>query len=350
MRILFLNNSFCGGAERMTLLYAKILAQNGFDCRIGIWNIKNVGFQIKPFMPEGVPYDIINSPQKLLNFNIARYIWKHKPDIVFSSLPFTVKAILKMKKFHLLKAKTVVRECNMPSRQKDIVRKIATNYYRFADAIIAQTNEMAEEISQVYHINPSKIHTIYNPTDKKLIENAIKEQAGLDKKYINYVGVGRVARQKDFMTMCKAFNIVHQDNPMTRLYIIGNYSDDKVKKELDVFIYENHLDDAVVFAGFQDNPYKYLNEADVFLLSSVKEGLPNVMLDAMFLRKPVVVTKSIPFIAQTVKDGINGFAVEVGDYKDFAIKMKKATNMVVQQDTIDINLSESHIVQLFSTI
>lgn len=350
MKVLLLNNSFCGGAERMTLLYAKILANNGFDCRIGMWNIKKVGFQLKPFMPEGVPYDIINSPQKLLTFNIARYIFKHKPDVVFSSLPFTVKAIMMMKKYHILKAKTVIRECNMPSRQKKIVRDIASKYYKYADAIIAQTKEMGEEIVQVYGINPQKVHTIYNPTDKQLIDKAIKESAGLEKKYINYIGVGRVARQKDFMTMVKAFNIVHQDNPMTRLYIVGNYADDSVKRELDEYIANNNLIENVIFTGFQDNPYKYINEADVFLLSSVKEGLPNVMLDAMYLKKSVVVTRSIPFISQAVNEGVNGFTVEVGDYRGFADKMMEAAKLNVNEIFTDINDSERQIVDLFISI
>ena len=87
------------------------------------------------------------------------------------------------------------------------------------------------------------------------------------------------------------------------------------------------VDDKVCFMGFQSNPYKYLHNADCFVLSSEYEGLPNVMLEALYLGKPIVATESIPFVSKTLGDGKYGICVPVGDAHLFAQAMSKAVTI-----------------------
>lgn len=350
MKILFATNSECGGAERITLLYSKILKEKGFHSHLAVWFNKFYGFQLKPFIPEDLECELIKCPHKLLMIRLLISLWKFRPDVVFSSLSATSVGFIKLKKMGLIKAKVVVRECNMPSRHRPQILQNARKYYHDADVVIGQTEEMRKEIIQYYGLKPEMVKTVYNPIDRNLILEKLKENAGLDQQFVNYVAVGRVVPQKDFKTMLLAFAQVCKQQPKSRLYIIGNYKNDSVKKELENIIQDNNIGDRVFFEGLQDNPFKYVNEADAFLLSSTYEGLPNAMLEAMFIGKPVVVTTSIPFISQVVKEGVNGFLVPVGDYDSFAKRMMDAPTLKIEQKFVDIMNTDNELAKLFSSL
>ena len=110
------------------------------------------------------------------------------------------------------------------------------------------------------------------------------------------------------------------------------------------------ISEFVKFVGFQANPYKYLKYADVFVLSSIYEGLPNVMLEAMYLGKPVAVTACIPYISQVVRPGVNGYLAPVGDSNALAKAMTEAKDIKGLSQYGDINDSEKLIVKTFKKL
>jgi len=221
---------------------------------------------------------------------------------------------------------------------------------RYADLLIAQTAEMKRKMTAFYHVNSRKITVIHNPLDIPLIQQKIRETFHYPSaECTHYVAVARVAPQKDYITMIKAFGIVIEQDPRSRLEIIGNVRwDPAYKARVDRVIAGLGIGEYVTFHGFQPNPYKYINAADVFLLSSVYEGLPNVMLEAMYLGKPIVATRSIPYISQVVKDGVNGYTVPVGSHKEFAEAMMRARDLRIYDKFVDINNSGEQVVNLFN--
>ncbi len=338
--------------ERMTLLYAKILQQVGFNCHLLIVQNTSEIFDLKSFIPSSLSYDLIQCRYRYLYYNVIRYILHRKPNCVFSSTPFLVPALV-FSKMLIPRLKVVFRDCNMPTTHPKIQSYPVKFTLRYADAIIAQTKEMRQEMATFYHVDISRITVISNPLDKQLIQNKIQEKYQyLSPECTHYVTVARLAPQKDYITMVKAFAIVWKQDKASRLEIIGNthgyYRD--YTTQLYKLIEELGIGKYITFHGFQKNPYKYMDAADVFVLSSIYEGMPNVMLEAMYLGKPVVVTRSIPYISQVVHDGVNGYTVPVGDCEKLADAMIKARTLSVKENFVDINLSEKQITDLFREV
>lgn len=349
-KVLLLNHTQCGGAERMVILYAKILMQAGFDCEMIFVQSKRFNDPtILKFLPENLPFKVIKPLHgRLVKYVLGIHLLRHPAEYVFaSSTGFSVD-LIKIQKLFNLKFKTIIRLPNMPAAHSNKLNALAKEYLPLCNSLIAQTQEMKEEMISYYGVTGEKVTVINNPIDKTLILERTKESYEMDRDYINYIAIGQVIPRKDILTLLKAFNEVLRQNHKCRLYILGKCSDATYKEILDQYIVGNNLSDFVFFEGFQTNPFKYLNSADIFVLSSIDEGLPNVMLEAIYLGKPVVCTKSVPYIEQTLSSGIYGFAVPVGDHIALAEGMIKAKTIKNENKYTDINHSEEKIVEIFS--
>ena len=348
--ILFITHSTCGGVERMTLLYAKILKQAGYDCRLLISQKPSDDFELKPFIPDDLPYELIRCRYRNLFYRIPLYLLRTKPRCVFYSFPLLIPSLI-LSKLVLPGMKVVFRDCNMPSKHRKYQSYPAKYILRHADALIAQTEEMKQEMAPFYHVHPERITVINNPIDKFLIQKSIREKYRYDATdCVHYIAVGRICPQKDYRTLIKAFALVLEKEPKSHLDIIGVDWDMAYRKSLDALIMQLDIGRSVTFHGFQENPFKYMEAADVFVLSSVHEGLPNVMLEAMYLGKPVVVTRSIPYIAQVVHDSVNGYAVSVDGCKELAEAMIKARRLEIKEKYMDVNSNEKRIIDLFTEV
>lgn len=348
--ILFITHSECGGAERMTLLYAKTLQRRGYKCHLLVIRKRGMTFSLEPFIPNELPYDVLQSGRIGLPFRLIRNIMRFRPDYLFDSLPIMAMALSRMIYKRLFpKSKIVFRECNTPFAHTHIQSVLTRFSLRKADAVISQTEEMKREMERFYALPPERITVINNPVDASLIREYIKETYRFSESdYTHYIAVARIVPQKDYLTLLKAFAIVKKEYPKCRLHILGDYlRDRKYKQALDDTIRELGLVGDVVFEGFQSNPYKYIKAADVFVLSSIYEGLPNVMQEAMFIGKPVVATRCIPYISHVINDGINGYTVPTEDPAAFAAAMLRASSLHIRKK-VAIPDNEKHIAEIAS--
>lgn len=353
-KILIVTGAEAGGAERICVQYAKILYAAHYHVElllpIGSEGSEEDKFSLKPFIPEYIPVHTFRCRYRALFFKLLLFFLRNKYDIVFSSL-FPISSLVALVNACLNKPFTFVfRDCNMPSYHYKWGIWLSRLSFTKADFFVAQTEEMRKQMIDVYHLPPEKVVTINNPIDKELIDKCIKEDfAAMENTVTNYIAVGRIAPQKDTLTLIRAFHIVVKQQPASHLYLIGE-GKETYKKEVVNLIEECHLQDLVTFVGFQTNPYKYIQNADVFVLSSIYEGLPNAMIEAMYIGKPVVVTRSIPYIAQVVHEGQNGYTTIVGDYYDFAEKMIKAKDLKALPVGVDVSGSEEKIISLFNAL
>lgn len=350
-KITFLASTSAGGAERMTVLYAKILRDYGYQCSIVMVKWGNSPVLLSKFIPLDIPSSLIDISHcgQIGSLRIAFRMWMEHSDIIFCSQPGNTKRLLRLKQIGLIHQKIVFRDFLMPHNQINRPGDNGVDIFSKADAIIAQTEEIKQEMVTYYHLQPSAITVINNPLDKKLIHDCIREEFPFDHDYTNYIAINRVEPQKDMETMLQAFALVLKKNPMCRLYICGS-ENIAYKEKLILLIQKLQITDKVFFEGPQANPFKYLYYADVFCLSSLYEGLPNGMLEAMYLGKPVVVTRSIPYITQVVKEGKHGYTVEVSNSEAFAEAMIKATTIHITEKFVNIVRSEEHIKDLFDNI
>lgn len=123
---------------------------------------------------------------------------------------------------------------------------------------------------------------IYNPClkikPKKITFNFFK------KNELKIINIGRLTDQKDHITLLKSFKELIKIRP-AKLLIIGN---GKEKEKINNFIIQNNLNNFVKLMNFKKNAIDYLNVSDVFVLSSRYEGLPNVLIECLYLKKYII--------------------------------------------------------------
>lgn len=352
-RISIITSADGGGAERMSLLYGKILERAGYNISLVVIKFPENDFLLSSFIPKHWKTIVIDKRFRYHFFYLVKSIRFYNPDIAFCSMADCSLFLLLAKALRLINCQCVIRSCNMPSSFRKSIFFFSKLLFRFSDLIIAQTEEMRLEIIHSYYLKSNNLITINNPIDKDLIDELINNASSpFSAKYVNYVAVGRVEPQKDYVTLLKAFSIVVKKQPLSQLYIVGRIKNSAYKSKLDYLIDKYRLRDNVVFEGFQPNPYRYMKDANVFCLSSIYEGLPNVMLEAMYLGKPIVATSCIPFIPQVIKNGVNGYCCDIGDYQSLANKMLRAKDIFIDKNNIEFALSdtESLIINSFNQL
>ena len=176
--------------------------------------------------------------------------------------------------------------------------------------------------------NRSAIRTIYNPVvDEKLREMAAE---ALDHPWFQpgapsvVLGVGRLILQKDFATLLRAFAILNARR-RARLVILG---EGRLRPALESLARELGVEDHVALPGFAENPYRYMSRAAVFALSSIYEGLPGVLIQALACGCPVVSTDCPGGSAEILHGGQVGRLVPMQDAEALA-------------DALDNTLAES---------
>jgi len=182
---------------------------------------------------------------------------------------------------------------------------------RFVDKFIVVSETLQEILVKHHGIEPEKVITIYNGIELDQYEP--NDEAGKRIRDELHVGpdeflvgtVGRLVYQKGFEFLLKAVPNVLQCFPKTKFVLVG---DGPLKFKLQTLANELGIFENCVFAGFRDDIRDVLSSFDVFVLSSVLEGHPIAILEAMAMAKPIVTT-DINGIREQIKNGDTGILV-----------------------------------------
>lgn len=218
-------------------------------------------------------------------------------------------------------ATVAVRESNTPSvatrdpshRTGEISPLAKRIVYPRADAVVAVSNDAADDIAQWLGLDRESVTTIYNPTYTFDLLDRAKEPVDhpwlADESVPVITSVGRFSDQKDFETLVRAFALVLEQRSV-RLLLVG---DGDNKENLESLCSELGISDSVDFVGYKSNPHKYVSRADVFVLSSRYEGLPNALVEAVGVGTPSIATDCPSGPREVLLDGDGGLLVPVGD-------------------------------------
>lgn len=347
-KVIFFIPSGCGGAERQAIVISKCLSDDEFDVSYHIFGPIN---QLEKFLPIDREWTFHKEPKFTHNLisNMRKVIKAEKPDVVYGAgMPVNWRLIIASR---FLKCKVILRNENYLYTQSLSQKLRLALTYPFADYIIAQTDEMRDGLIKGLHLSKNAVHTVANAIDKEYIQKSISKQNPFDaSQNVYFVAVGRFHYVKGFDMLVKAFKIVKDAINKAKLYIVGDYQmDNLVYQAIMVYLQENNLKDFVVCTGFQTNPYVYMKNADCFVLSSRNEGLPNVMIEALYLGTPVAAMKCIPVIERIVAEGKTGFLADKDNVDELAEAMIKACKLGRIKTTYNLH-TEEKFVEIFKNV
>lgn len=195
------------------------------------------------------------------------------------------------------------------------------NAYRRNHLVIANSSGVRDDVLRLTGLAPEAVHVIPNTTIPPRVDRLAAEP--VDHPWFGdptrplVLGVGRLVRAKDFHTLIRATAIVRRECDC-RLVILGEGNQREALMET---ARAEGLADAFDLPGFVPNVYPYMARATLFVLSSVWEGLPNVLIEAMAVGLPVVATDCPSGPREILADGRYGPLVPVGDVFELAHQM-----------------------------
>jgi len=183
----------------------------------------------------------------------------------------------------------------------------------FADKIIVNSIEFKKEFKKKFSINTK---CILNPLDKKEIlkKSKIKVKKIFSKNKLKLITVGRLVDQKNHISILKALNKI-KGKVDFELIIIGKGN---LKNVLVEYINRNNLEKYIKILNFKKNPYPYIKQAEIFLLSSKFEGLPNVLLESQVLKKYIISCDCPTGPKEILLDGKAGDLFKINDHNNLA--------------------------------
>lgn len=284
----------CGGQERFISRLTYILEKD-YDIKLLVYDNRIIGY----------PYNC-----EMINLNCHS-----KNKNIFSRIYWIIKKIIKLRRckkeyspyacisfgmsVNLYNVLSKVKGCKnilsirgygtvaeMKSKKGFIFSKL----YKKANNIICVSKNIAMELEKILG-SKSKISILYNAYDVNEIENNSQE-ALIEKEKAMFspntvISVGTYRYEKGYWHLLKAFAQVRNNIGDAKLIIVGPKVSNYFEKTLGL-VKKLHLEDSVTLMGFNRNPYKYIRNSKVYVLSSISEGFPNALVEAMACGVPVI--------------------------------------------------------------
>lgn len=317
-----------GGTQRVMVHLADGFIKKGFT--VDAVAVKASGPFLKMLPVEA---NLIDLGAKRALFAIPaliRYLRKSHPDMILSGLTHINIAAIIARSLSGIKSRLIVSERNNLTQKKihsakfwdRFLYEIITFFYPYADAIVAVSQDVADDLVRTAKLKTKKITTIYNPIP-------VDEVRASSKKEINHpwfsnhtnpviLAVGRFHKQKDYPTLINAFNLL-RSNKTARLIILG---EGKERPAIESMIHASPYSDDICLMGNIENPYPYMAKTDVFVLPSAWEGFGMVLVEALACGATIVSTDCHSGPSEILENGKYGRLVPVGDSQSMADAIK----------------------------
>lgn len=321
--ILFILPVFSGGgAERVVLNIVTELCKRKHS--IGIIVFDNTG-PLLQLLPDNVHIYNLGTLRLRRSFvPLIKKLRKLNPKVIFSTLGYVNVTLLAIRLFLPSKIKIWIREANLPSisLKNNSYPKLMPLLYRIlyarADKVICTSKIMKDEFLLDFKIPKSSIEILPNPVNIKMIHELSEPVERFDKGGVCYIAAGRLTFQKGFDRLLDWFSELNDKK--STLVILGNGS---LKNELILKTRLLNIQKNIKFVEFCDNPWKWYAGADIFLLPSRWEGMPNSVLESLACGTPVIATSESGGIKDIVSQVENADMITVVNSNQFANTMNK---------------------------
>jgi len=318
--LIFIPSIENAGVEKNLYLITNYLAKNNitikiltalnnkrkfFDKRIKIISLKNKNITIKSRL------------LKTLITILLFFKYCRNKDIVILSFQSNIIAIILA---FIFKKKIIVRSNTSPDKyvKNYFYKNIFKFFFNLADEIIVNSYEFKKRFRKFFSVTPN---VVYNPFVGKKAKK-INFTFFNDKKYLKIINVARLTDQKDHLTLLHAVKKLNKFKKCKLLIIGQGYKENILKK----YILENKLQKTIKLIGYKENPESYIKISDVFVLSSIYEGLPNVLIESLYLKKYIISSDCPTGPKEILNNGQYGELFKVGDHNQLFKLLKNFNN------------------------
>ena len=300
-----ISNYLCVKFDDITVITSSILLKNKLNKKIKI---------ISPNS------NIFNSFGRRLKFLISIYYLIKEILKNRNSTVFCFQGILYCTIFcKLFSTKIIIRSNSSPSGwSKNIIKKhLYKIIYGWSDTIIVNSLDFKRELKKKFNLSSI---CIYNPLNKKEILKNSKEDVKISffqKNSFNLINVARFSEQKDHECLIKAIGLL-KNKYKIKLLLLGS---GPTQYKIQSLIKNLKLKEDIKILPFQKNPFPYMKKSDLFILSSKYEGSPNVLLEAITLKKFIISSDCPTGPSEILDNGKGGILFKVANYKMLADKI-----------------------------
>ncbi len=310
------DNARFGGNERTVLQMVQGLPRSRYETAVAC---SPGGAFVDHLHDLGIPVIAAEAPERgslAMGLWLAREFRRFRPDIVHTLGETAASGRIAAR----LARATVIVSNGDPARD-DPARSLGTRFDRMVDRATARvvdrfvvSNRAAvRELADRYRVAPSKVAVIpggvyverYDPTRPR--RGIWRTRLGIPTDAIVVGGIGRLIPRKGFRELIRAFASIDRRNVWL---VIGG--DGPEWEELHGLVEAFELKSRVRFPGFVDTVPELLADTDVFVLPSLEESHPTMLLEAMAMARPVVAS-DLAAVGDAITDGVEGKLVPAGD-------------------------------------
>lgn len=293
-KILFLLPSLAGGgAERVFSNLLRHLDRSSFELHLAV--LQAQGPYRKDIPKDVALHDLQVGRVRYSLPSIVKVALKVRPHAVLSTLGHLNLALILARPLLPRGTRLLVREAATASaclaeetHHPRIWMWLYRHLYPRADKVVCLSDAMVDDMVKHLRLPRQKLVRIYNPVDIMRVQRLSQTGAS---PFLgpgpHMVTAGRLCRAKGFEVFVDAMPRVREQMPAATVTFLG---EGPMRAALEKRAQRLGLTEAVRFPGFQENPWRFMRHADLFVLPSRYEGLPNVVLEALALGKRVVAT------------------------------------------------------------
>ena len=327
------------GVPLAQIRFARALVKRGHDVTLVIGYVAPE-YEL-PLMPD-VNLTVWNYPKvRGMLWSLVHYLRAEKPDVIFSAEDHLNTLVLIAAWLARSKAKISGSSrvtpfdtySNTIFSKRWVLKQLARFVMRRTDALTCVSQDMVGQYRKVFASPPHVC--VYNIVDDAYSRNRMREPVDhpwlCDKPMPVLVAAGRLASWKGFADLIEAVALL-KGHRQFRLMILG---DGPLRAALQNLIESRGLVDTVELLGYVENPLKYFARANVFVLSSLVEGMPNVLVEAMMCGCTPVSTDCPTGPRELLQDGKYGYLVPMRNPQAMAAAIERALDNPIPKELLD---------------
>ena len=346
------------GAEKSIYDLLRLIDQNTYEPRLVIFKHEKNGELTDKVRALGIRTESIGIQLKWQFFKLVK-LWKvireFRPDILESFLYFDNQVCRLMGR--LAKVPVVISGLqNIETKQSTFRKFVDQLTARYVDAVVSNSDAGKDLYVSRNYLPPEKVFIAKSGIDleqlKELQSHHVRNdlhrlvfEIEIPKDHQVLFTVGFLTEQKGTIYLIRALKCLKDHGRKIICFIAGQ---GHLQEMFDREVRELGISDTVHFLGYVKSSYQYLPLFDMFVLPSLWEGLPNVIIEAMASRVLVVAT-NVGGVSELITDGVTGFLSKPADAQEFAWKIEQALDLPTNVRARILESAYQHIIKSFTT-